>query len=142
MLLNLAKYKIYHIDNEIKSTSTYLKHNFIQKNKYQKKKLNIKCQSISNEEKNSDKTTNTINEDENNTKTELLCLGTGNEVECIIPESDAGENTSFKKSYKEKSLKIQNIEDIINIGILISPFFFWGTGMVVMKVIQIQNISH
>ncbi|KAK4278157.1 hypothetical protein QN277_016043 [Acacia crassicarpa] len=58
---------------------------------------------------------------------DIDCVGTGQDVECLI-ESD---------EEKEKSVEVESlgisIEGLLEWAVLVSPFFFWGTAMVAMK---------
>ena len=67
---------------------------------------------------------------------EITCIGTGTEVECLIDDEDAVVSST---TWMDEPLA----ERLFDILLLISPFFFWGTSMVVMKVrnrkIGIQN---
>ena len=60
-------------------------------------------------------------------KDDITCIGTGTEVECLIDDEDAVVSTT---AWMDES----PAERLIDILLLISPFFFWGTSMVVMKV--------
>ncbi|XP_028752758.1 WAT1-related protein At3g02690, chloroplastic-like [Neltuma alba] len=58
---------------------------------------------------------------------DIDCVGTGQDVECLIePDEENG------KSVEVESLGI-SIEGLLEWAVLVSPFFFWGTAMVAMK---------
>ncbi|XP_054798604.1 WAT1-related protein At3g02690, chloroplastic [Prosopis cineraria] len=58
---------------------------------------------------------------------EIDCVGTGQDVECLLePDQENG------KSVEVESLGI-SIEGLLEWAVLVSPFFFWGTAMVAMK---------
>ncbi|KAK4758398.1 hypothetical protein SAY87_019699 [Trapa incisa] len=70
------------------------------------------------------------------------CIGTGQDVECLVPgsasDSDSGGEFLLKKD--EKSVAAEApfsvsvaAKELWEWGVLISPFFFWGTAMVAMK---------
>lgn len=67
--------------------------------------------------------------------TNMECVGTGMEVECLIdPSSDAPSvNGGVAEADEDLGLgaKVQNL------ALLVSPFFFWGTSMAVMKVMSV-----
>ncbi|KEH34563.1 DMT(drug/metabolite transporter) superfamily permease [Medicago truncatula] len=56
------------------------------------------------------------------------CVGTGQDVECLLTEEDEGK-TKDESSSKRLCLG----EALWEGAVLISPFFFWGTAMVAMK---------
>ncbi|MCL7049377.1 hypothetical protein MKW94_006359 [Papaver nudicaule] len=70
------------------------------------------------------------------------CVGTGYNVECIVEETS--EETETDKFLKKKSgsfeieekggnFDVGFVKGVLEWGLLISPFFFWGTAMVAMK---------
>lgn len=68
---------------------------------------------------------------------EVDCVGTGLDVECVVNPSE--------ELFKDSKFRFQNVTGdegvssmellgtILEWGLLISPFFFWGTAMVAMK---------
>lgn len=77
---------------------------------------------------------------------DLDCLGTGLDVECLVSSSSSSEpnapdllstanNTTNQKLVVEDDEKeAKNIVEMMaEVGVLVSPFFFWGTAMVAMK---------
>ncbi|XP_031391676.1 WAT1-related protein At3g02690, chloroplastic [Punica granatum] len=67
------------------------------------------------------------------------CVGTGQNVECLVPDatdSDGGNGSLLKKNEEPVaapfSLSVA-AEELVEWGVLVSPFFFWGSGMVAMK---------
>lgn len=63
-----------------------------------------------------------------------LCLGTGTEVECLLDDTVISQ--SAETTPKEEAAILGRTTDFL---VLISPFFFWGTSMVVMKVRTFQQ---
>lgn len=63
---------------------------------------------------------------EQNQQQALDCVGTGQDVECLV-------NNEISTSPLGNSSKIGFLEAALEWGLLISPFFFWGTAMVAMK---------
>ncbi|KDP46952.1 hypothetical protein JCGZ_07969 [Jatropha curcas] len=65
------------------------------------------------------------------------CVGTGLDVECLISPSDTNDTLSTAAVEVEeggvKESKRNLVETVVETGILVSPFFFWGTAMVAMK---------
>ncbi|XP_050227424.1 WAT1-related protein At3g02690, chloroplastic [Mercurialis annua] len=66
---------------------------------------------------------------------ELDCVGTGLDVECVINESGSNGTTVSTSSELEGEVKSKDVwlEMVVENGVLVSPFFFWGTAMVAMK---------
>lgn len=65
------------------------------------------------------------------------CVGTGLDVECLVSSSPSSE-TNGKMFVVEgggggDELKSDLLEMMVETGVLVSPFFFWGTAMVAMK---------
>ncbi|KAL1540726.1 WAT1-related protein, chloroplastic-like isoform X1 [Salvia divinorum] len=58
---------------------------------------------------------------------EIDCIGTGLDVECVISPTD--EKSEQVRGETRDTL----VELALEWGLLISPFFFWGTAMVAMK---------
>ncbi|XP_027079227.1 WAT1-related protein At3g02690, chloroplastic [Coffea arabica] len=77
---------------------------------------------------------------------EVDCVGTGQDVECVVVPSTApsskplddklpqnpGKN-DLDSSLSSSNLAGELVEAVWEWGLLISPFFFWGTAMVAMK---------
>lgn len=68
------------------------------------------------------------------------CVGTGQDVECLVPgsssDSDAGDEFLLKKNEEPETAPSSlpmAAKELWEWGVLISPFFFWGTAMVAMK---------
>ncbi|KAF3623293.1 WAT1-related protein, chloroplastic [Capsicum chacoense] len=61
---------------------------------------------------------------------EVECVGTGLDVECVVNPSD---EFSSKDSNVKGDEGLELLGTILEWGLLISPFFFWGTAMVAMK---------
>ncbi|XP_076897873.1 WAT1-related protein At3g02690, chloroplastic-like [Bidens hawaiensis] len=58
---------------------------------------------------------------------EIDCVGTGTDVECVYPSDGTGE-------YGITEPETTSLRDLIwEWTLLVSPFFFWGTAMVAMK---------
>lgn len=68
---------------------------------------------------------------------EIDCIGTGLDVQCFVtPTDDFSENpkqVSQQESVVTTSDWFRLAETALQWGLLISPFFFWGTAMVAMK---------
>lgn len=72
---------------------------------------------------------------------DLACIGTGSEVECVLPGERKGEERAVlsKKEAADRRRKDRegkskgSLEMVVEPILLISPFFFWGTSMVAMK---------
>ncbi|XP_076885014.1 WAT1-related protein At3g02690, chloroplastic-like [Bidens hawaiensis] len=61
------------------------------------------------------------------TPSEIDCVGTGTDVECVYPPDGTGE-------YGITEPETTSLSDLIwEWTLLVSPFFFWGTAMVAMK---------
>ncbi|KAG6418615.1 hypothetical protein SASPL_120819 [Salvia splendens] len=58
---------------------------------------------------------------------EIDCIGTGLDVECVISE----ESEQVRGEARDTASAL--VELALEWGLLISPFFFWGTAMVAMK---------
>ncbi|KAI3962586.1 hypothetical protein MKW98_009882 [Papaver atlanticum] len=74
------------------------------------------------------------------TDSSMDCVGTGYNVECIVDETSEETDQFLKK--KTESFEIEEkdgnselgfVKGVLGWGLLISPFFFWGTAMVAMK---------
>ncbi|XP_004500419.1 WAT1-related protein At3g02690, chloroplastic [Cicer arietinum] len=66
------------------------------------------------------------------TELELLdCVGTGQDVECVLNTEQ--EDGNAKKIDEPSSKTLCLAEGLWEGAVLISPFFFWGTAMVAMK---------
>lgn len=65
------------------------------------------------------------------------CYGTGMEVECVVPGYDGGDNGERPVDEKASSMMKTTTSSVgsqlAELGLLVSPFFFWGTSMVAMK---------
>ncbi|KAJ4784261.1 hypothetical protein LUZ62_035507 [Rhynchospora pubera] len=78
-------------------------------------------------------------------QSDIDCVGTGSDVECFVPtsvevdsESDkllSGKNTGSLDidSINNGEIESDLLQKALDWGLLISPFFFWGTAMVAMK---------
>ncbi|KAL8038180.1 hypothetical protein ABFX02_11G087800 [Erythranthe guttata] len=65
---------------------------------------------------------------------EIECIGTGFDVECVFPPADDfSENQTKKLSQESGKTTSDWVLLALELGLLISPFFFWGTAMVAMK---------
>ncbi|KAK6796519.1 hypothetical protein RDI58_004220 [Solanum bulbocastanum] len=64
---------------------------------------------------------------------ELDCVGTGLEVECVVNPSEEFPRDSNLRFQDEGVSSMELLQTILEWGLLISPFFFWGTAMVAMK---------
>ncbi|KAI3462249.1 hypothetical protein Pfo_018912 [Paulownia fortunei] len=67
---------------------------------------------------------------------EIDCIGTGLDVECVVtPTDDLSKNP--KQVSEESGVTTSDLFELagaaLEWGLLISPFFFWGTAMVAMK---------
>lgn len=66
------------------------------------------------------------------------CYGTGMEVECVVPALYDEEERSVENSGDIDQARVASTSGsigsrVVELGLLISPFFFWGTSMVAMK---------
>ncbi|KAJ9172891.1 hypothetical protein P3X46_016085 [Hevea brasiliensis] len=64
------------------------------------------------------------------------CVGTGLDVECLVSSSPSSETNGTKLAVEEgggDESKSDLLEMMVETGVLVSPFFFWGTAMVAMK---------
>lgn len=79
---------------------------------------------------------------------EVDCVGTGQDVECVVVPSTAESSKPFYDKFPQNPEKFDLdsssnsasssslaglVDAILEWGLLISPFFFWGTAMVAMK---------
>ncbi|KZV23877.1 hypothetical protein F511_29873 [Dorcoceras hygrometricum] len=64
---------------------------------------------------------------------EVDCIGTGLDVECIIGSTDDLSGGGKDKLTGPTTSLFQVVRAAWEFGLLISPFFFWGTAMVAMK---------
>lgn len=62
----------------------------------------------------------------------LDCVGTGQDVECVIPPSSV-ESSLLSDDADRFTRENTLLEELVEWGVLVSPFFFWGTAMVAMK---------
>lgn len=62
---------------------------------------------------------------------EIDCVGTGQDVECLIPPNE-DEDKEKEEDVISESFGIR-VESLLEWAVLVSPFFFWGTAMVAMK---------
>ncbi|CAI9299049.1 unnamed protein product [Lactuca saligna] len=61
------------------------------------------------------------------TSSEIDCVGTGTDVECVFPSEGKGD-------YEITEPVTASLTDVVlEWALLVSPFFFWGTAMVAMK---------
>ncbi|XP_071710736.1 WAT1-related protein At3g02690, chloroplastic [Rutidosis leptorrhynchoides] len=64
---------------------------------------------------------------------ELDCVGTGTDVECVYVPSD-GNGGDYEIIEPETTSSSSSLVELIwDWALLVSPFFFWGTAMVAMK---------
>ncbi|KAJ8752171.1 hypothetical protein K2173_003779 [Erythroxylum novogranatense] len=70
------------------------------------------------------------------------CVGTGLDVECVVSSETEGSAAFSNGSLKQKEEGQEDAKDAVELdvlkrameaGVLVSPFFFWGTAMVAMK---------
>ncbi|XP_057550279.1 WAT1-related protein At3g02690, chloroplastic isoform X3 [Amaranthus tricolor] len=71
-------------------------------------------------------TTDDVSEQLSSSQSEIECIGTGTEVECIV-------NDDLKRNEVDVESGFGLVENLWEWAVLISPFFFWGTAMVAMK---------
>lgn len=64
---------------------------------------------------------------------EIDCIGTGLDVECVVPDSSEKYEQVRGETRDTTSGLVQLAGAALELGLLISPFFFWGTAMVAMK---------
>ena len=82
-----------------------------------------------------------VRADSTDEKGDMDCIGTGLDVECVVPlkGTDVGKlagrakNEIMGQSKNESEVEASLVESVITTLLLISPFFFWGTAMVAMK---------
>ncbi|KAI3888278.1 hypothetical protein MKX03_035925 [Papaver bracteatum] len=74
------------------------------------------------------------------TDSSMDCVGTGYNVECIVDETSEETDQFLKKKIesfeieeKDGNSELGFVKGVLEWGLLISPFFFWGTAMVAMK---------
>lgn len=60
---------------------------------------------------------------------EMDCVGTGQDVECLVAPEEENKTSA---AAAEESLGA-SLEELWELAVLVSPFFFWGTAMVAMK---------
>ncbi|GMH36816.1 hypothetical protein BSKO_04689 [Bryopsis sp. KO-2023] len=79
---------------------------------------------------------NVVETRKRNSVGDLECVGTALEVECILPEtpSDGAVNVSEANAELDET-EASFTSQVADTLLLISPFFFWGTSMAVMKVV-------
>ncbi|XP_021745249.1 WAT1-related protein At3g02690, chloroplastic-like [Chenopodium quinoa] len=70
--------------------------------------------------------TGDVSEQSESQQSEIECIGTGTEVECVV-------NENSERNDEELGLGLGLIGNLWEWAVLISPFFFWGTAMVAMK---------
>lgn len=69
---------------------------------------------------------------------EMDCVGTGLDVECLAPSSETDELLLLQQPEASSSFEIEgssssSLNALLDWALLVSPFFFWGTAMVAMK---------
>lgn len=64
---------------------------------------------------------------------EIDCIGTGLEVECVVPGRDELSRKNEEVGAAAAPDKFELAGSLLEWSLLISPFFFWGTAMVAMK---------
>ncbi|XP_073123901.1 WAT1-related protein At3g02690, chloroplastic [Henckelia pumila] len=64
---------------------------------------------------------------------EVDCIGTGLDVECVISPTDDLPGGGKEELVGPTSSLFEVVRAAWEFGLLISPFFFWGTAMVAMK---------
>ncbi|XP_060175777.1 WAT1-related protein At3g02690, chloroplastic [Lycium barbarum] len=80
------------------------------------------------------KSTESKIEDKQSSSKEVDCVGTGLDVECVVnPSEELSKDSNFMFKNVEGDEGVLLFETILEWGLLISPFFFWGTAMVAMK---------
>ncbi|RZC71546.1 hypothetical protein C5167_034709 [Papaver somniferum] len=74
------------------------------------------------------------------TDSSMDCVGTGYNVECVVDETSEETDRflqkkieSFEIEEKDGNSELGFVKGVLEWGLLISPFFFWGTAMVAMK---------
>lgn len=68
------------------------------------------------------------------------CVGTGQAVECLVTRTPSSEDDEFSNIPLKVAVEPSSsssflglLDTVLEWGLLISPFFFWGTAMVAMK---------
>lgn len=83
------------------------------------------------------KATESSLEEKPSSSEQLDCVGTGFDVECVVnPSEQLTKDSNFNFQNVEKDEGVSSLELLGTVwewGLLISPFFFWGTAMVAMK---------
>lgn len=74
-----------------------------------------------------------LEEKSKSSESEVDCVGTGLDVECLITPSEGVSKNSELKSRILDTDKVDLLGEIWEWTLLVSPFFFWGTAMVAMK---------
>ncbi|CAK9136418.1 unnamed protein product [Ilex paraguariensis] len=64
---------------------------------------------------------------------EVDCVGTGLDVECVVPSSSTSSITKLKDETDGEESSLILLSEVWEWVLLVSPFFFWGTAMVAMK---------
>ncbi|GFQ07446.1 wat1-related protein at3g02690 chloroplastic [Phtheirospermum japonicum] len=64
---------------------------------------------------------------------EIECIGTGLDVECVVTPTDDSSRNPNQVNDESASGLFELARIAFEWGLLISPFFFWGTAMVAMK---------
>lgn len=65
---------------------------------------------------------------------DLQCVGTSLDVECAIPDGESGAPSTSQPSGSGLFEWAGPANGLLYAAFLVSPFFFWGTSMVTMKV--------
>nr|XP_043615098.1 WAT1-related protein At3g02690, chloroplastic [Erigeron canadensis] len=81
------------------------------------------------------KTRATTSSNSEPSSSEIECIGTGTDVECVVANSEGkqGGGAEYEISLSEKGSWSSLIQLVWEWGLVVSPFFFWGTAMVAMK---------
>lgn len=83
------------------------------------------------------KATESSVEEKPSSSEQLDCVGTGLDVECVVnPSEQLSKDSNYNFQNVKKDEGVSSLELLGTIwewGLLISPFFFWGTAMVAMK---------
>ena len=69
----------------------------------------------------------------NNSSSSVECLGTGVEATCLVVEGEENENETTSTSTSSPSTPLASLLSTL---LLISPFFFWGSSMAAMKLLE------
>lgn len=78
----------------------------------------------------------TARDDSATQQASVECVGEGQGVTCTIDDTDIQESLRPEDfdSTAAAGMATDSVRDLWSLALLISPFFFWGTSMVFMKV--------